>query len=115
MRDSRRCDVVAQPQADFQSSLRLAQLMKAPDDADIDFIDADEPDNEILGFDETDIEFLCSYELDESANTSDGEENLQRDIRLILQEHFGNVSKKWGNSEEWVLELRDGRRVAVPI
>ena len=107
--------MVAQPQADSQSSLRLAQLMKVPDDADIDFIDADEPDNEILGSDETDIEFLCSYELDESANTSDGEENLQRDILLILQEHSGNVSKKWGNSEEWVLELRDGRRVAVPI
>uniref|UniRef100_A0A7N2R3N5 Uncharacterized protein n=1 Tax=Quercus lobata TaxID=97700 RepID=A0A7N2R3N5_QUELO len=24
-------------------------------------------------------------------------------------------SKKWGNSEKWVLELRDGRRVVVPI
>ena len=50
--------------------------MKVPNDADIDFIDADEPDNEILGSDETNTEFLCSYELDESANTSDGEENL---------------------------------------
>ena len=115
MRDSRRCDVVAKPQADSQSSLRLAQLMKVPDDADIDFISVDEPNNEILGSDETDTEFLYFDEPDDSANTSDGEENLQRDICLILQEHFGNVSKKWGNLGQWVLELQDGRRVAVLI
>ena len=69
--------MVAQPQADSQSSLRLAQLMKVPDDADIDFIGVDEPDNEIFGSDETDIEFPYSDEPDDSANTSDGEENLQ--------------------------------------
>lgn len=88
-----------QPQADSQSSLMLSQSMEVSDDADIDFIGADEPDNEILGSDGTDTEFLCFDEADEAANTSDVEENLQRDIRLILQEHSGNVSKKWGNSE----------------
>ena len=34
---------------------------------------------------------------------------------MILQEHSDNIVKKWGNSKQWVLELRDGRRVAVPI
>ena len=84
------------PLADSQSLLRLAQSMKASDGAGIDFIGADEPDNEILGSDESDTAFLSS---DESANTSDGEEKLHQDIRLILQENSGNVSKKWGNSE----------------
>ena len=51
--------------------------MKVPDDADIDFISVDEPNNEILGSDETDTEFLYFDEPDDSANTSDGEENLQ--------------------------------------
>ena len=46
---------------------------------------------------------------------TDSEEGLVRDLRLTLQEHSGNIVKKWGNSEQWVLELRDGRRVAVPI
>ena len=46
---------------------------------------------------------------------TDSEEGLVRDLRLTLQEHFGNIVKKWRNSEQWVLELRDGRRVAVPI
>ncbi|KAK7833453.1 e3 sumo-protein ligase mms21 [Quercus suber] len=52
-----------------------------------------------------------------SASTSDldSEEGLERDLRLILQEHFSDIVKKWGNSEQWVLELRDRRRVAVPI
>ena len=103
------------PQADSQSSLRLAQSMTASDGAGIDFIGADEPDNDNLGSDESDTDFLSSDESDESANTSDGEEKLHQDIRLILQENSGNVSKKWGNSDQWVLELRDGRRVAVPI
>ena len=89
--------------------------MKASDGAGIDLIGADKPDNETLGSDESDTAFLSSDESDESANTSDGEEKLHQDIRLILQENSGNVSKKWGNSEQWVLELRDGRRVAVLI
>jgi len=51
----------------------------------------------------------------ESACTTDSEKGLKQDFRLILQEHSGNIVKKWGNSEQWVLELRDRRRVAVPI
>ena len=93
------------PQADLCSSSMLAQSMKLSNEADI----------ESLGSDGADIESLSSNEAHESAATSDGEDNLQRDIRLILQEHSGNVIKKWGNSEQWLLELRDGRRVAVPI
>ena len=93
------------PQADLCSSSMLAQSMKLSNEADIEF----------LGSDGADIESLISNEAHESATTSDGEDNLQRDIRLILQEQSGNVIKKWGNSEQWLLELRDGRRVAVPI
>ena len=85
------------------------------DEPDNEILGADEPDNVILGSDESDTALLSSDESDESANTSDGEEKLHQDIRLILKENSGNVSKKWGNSEQWVLELRDGRRVAVPI
>ena len=46
---------------------------------------------------------------------TDSEEGLVRDLRLTLQEHSGNIVKKWGNLEQWVLELCDKRRVAVPI
>ena len=105
-------------QADSQSLLRLAQSMKASDGANIDLIGTDEPNNEILSSDESDTTFLSSDEpdeSDESAKTSNGEEKLHRDIHLILQENSGNVSKKWGNSEQWVLELRDGRSVEVLI
>lgn len=47
--------------------------------------------------------------------TPNCDEALQHDLRLILQEHSGNVNKKWGNSKQWILELRTGRRVAIPI
>ena len=40
---------------------------------------------------------------------------LQRDIQRIIHEHSDNVIKKLGNSEQWVLELWDGRRVEVPF
>ncbi|KAK7837082.1 protein dmr6-like oxygenase 1, partial [Quercus suber] len=119
--DPRRGDVDPNSElhpADSQSLLRLAQSMKVSDGAGSDLLGADEPDNEILSSDESDTAVRSSDEpdeSDESAKTSDGEEKLHQDIRLILQENTGNVSKKWGNSEQWVLELRDGRRVAVPI
>ena len=64
---------------------------------------------ELLGFDE----FVEAR--NGSACTTDSDESLVCDLQLILQEHFGNIVKKWGNSEQWVLELRDGRRVAVSI
>ena len=34
-----------------------------------------------------------------SACTIEHGENLERDPRLFLQEHSGNIVKKWGNSE----------------
>ena len=51
----------------------------------------------------------------ESVCASDCDESLECDLRLLLQDQSGNIVKKWGNSEQWVLELRDGRRVAVLI
>ena len=46
---------------------------------------------------------------------SDGDVALQRNIQQIIHQHTDNVIKKWGNSKQWVLELRDGKRVAVLI
>ena len=72
-----------------------------------------------LASDVAETVLLGSVEPDEarygSACTTVHGENLERDPRLILQEHSGNIVKNWGNSEQWVLELRDGRRVAVPV
>ena len=60
-------------------------------------------------------EFLCSDASVDESLCSDGDVALQRDIQRIIHEHTDNVIKKWGNFEQWVLELRDGKRVAVPI
>ena len=72
-----------------------------------------------LGSDEVESALLGSDESDEGGNesvcASDCEESLERDLRLLLQDHSSDIVKKWGNSEQWVLELRDGRRVVVPI
>ena len=58
---------------------------------------------------------LCfDASVDESL-CSEGDVALQRDIQRIIHEHSDNVIKKWGNSEQWVLELRDERRVEVPF
>ena len=46
---------------------------------------------------------------------SDDDVALQRNIRQVLHQHTGNVIKKWGNFKQWVLELRDRKRAAVPI
>ena len=70
---------------------------------------SDEVKSALLGFDESDEGG------NESVCASDCDESLERDLRLLLQDHFGDIVKKWGNSEKWVLELRDGRRVAMPI
>ena len=45
---------------------------------------------ELLGFDVADEAKI------ESACTTDSEEGLERDFRLILQEHSDNIVKKWG-------------------
>ena len=60
---------------------------------------------ESMSFDASVDESLCS----------DDEVALHRNIQQVIHQHIGNVIKKWGNSEQWVLELRDGKRVAVPI
>ena len=60
-------------------------------------------------------ESLCSDASVDESLCSDGDVALQRDIQRIIHEHTDNVIKKWGNFEQWVLELRDGKRVAVPI
>ena len=46
---------------------------------------------------------------------SDDDGDLQCSIQQIIHQHTDEVIKKWGNSEQWVLELRNGKRVAVPI
>ena len=61
------------------------------------------------------MESLCSDASVDESLCFDGDVALQRDIQRIIYEHTNNVIKKWGNSEQWVLELRDGKRVAVPI
>ena len=72
-----------------------------------------------LGSDEVESALLGSDESVEGENESgcapDCDESLECDLRLLLQDHSDDIVKKWGNSEKWVLELHDGRRVAVPI
>ena len=60
-------------------------------------------------------ESMCSDASVDESLCSDGDMALQRDIQRIIHEHTDNVIKKWGNYELWVLELHDGKRVAVPI
>ena len=63
----------------------------------------------------SDTESLSSDATLEVSLCSDDEVDLQRNIQQIMHQHTDDVIKKWGNSEQWVLELRDGKRVAVPI
>jgi len=60
-------------------------------------------------------ESMCSDASVDESLCSNGDVALQRDIQQIIHQHSDNVIKKWGNSEQWVLELRDGNRVAIPI
>ena len=46
---------------------------------------------------------------------TDDDVDLQHNIQQIIHQHTDDVIKKWGNSKQWVVELRDGKRVAVPI
>ena len=63
----------------------------------------------------SDIESLSSDATLEVSLCFDDEVELQRNFQKIMHQHTDDVIKKWGNSEQWVLELRDGKRVAVPI
>ena len=60
-------------------------------------------------------ESLCSDAFVDESLCSDGDVALQCDIQRIIHEHIDNVIKKWRNSEQWVLELWDGKRVVVLI
>ena len=60
-------------------------------------------------------ESMCSDASVDESLCSDGDVALQRDIQRIIHQHSDNIIKKWGNSEQWVLELQDGKRVVVPI
>lgn len=71
------------------STSTVVQVFHGSDGAATKFIGADESVETLNG----------------STSFAEGEENLQRDLRLILQEQSSNVIKKWGNSEQWVLEL----------
>lgn len=51
----------------------------------------------------------------EISMSSDDDGELQSSIQQIIHQHIDEVIRKWGNSEQWVLELRNGKRVAVPI
>ena len=66
-------------------------------------------------FDAFVTESLCSDTSVDESLCSDGDVSLQRYIQRIIHEHTDNVIKKWGNSEQWVLKLWDGKRVAVLI
>ena len=72
-----------------------------------------------LGSDGVESALLDTDESEEVGNelvcALDCNKSLERDLRLLLQDHSGDIVKKWGNSEQWVLELRDGRTVAMSI
>ena len=68
--------------------------------------------------DNSDASVTESMSSDASVDESlcfDGDVVVKHNIQQIIHQHTDNVIKKWGNSEQWVLELRDGKRVAVPI
>ena len=33
----------------------------------------------------------------------------------LLRDFVGDMGKVWGNSKDWVLELRDGRQIVIPL
>ena len=105
----------------------------ASDDAEIELLGSDEAEEARFGFDCTSSESFDSLLVSSVAETehrgsvepevasfgsvctTEHGENSMRDPRLFLQEYSGNVVKKWGNSEQWVLQLRNGRKVAVSV
>ena len=75
-------------------------------------------DKLLSALDSSDASVSESLASDGSLNDSwcsDEDVDLHRNIQQIIQQHSDDVIRKWGNSEQWVLELRDGKRVAVPI
>ena len=37
------------------------------------------------------------------------------ELRLSNRQSFDGLDRSWGNSRDWVLELRDGRQVVIPL
>ena len=37
------------------------------------------------------------------------------ELRLSNGQSFDGLDRSWGNSRDWVLELRDGRQVVIPL
>ena len=37
------------------------------------------------------------------------------DLSPRINDFVGDLSKTWGNSKDWNLELRDGRRIVIPL
>lgn len=35
--------------------------------------------------------------------------------RPTIRELVGDLDKSWGNSKDWMLELRDGRQIVIPL
>ena len=53
--------------------------------------------------------------LEPNTNTAGDLTEFQQQIHKLLFDHAVNASRSWGASNKWILELRDGRRVVVPI
>ena len=73
------------------------------------------PDNSEASVSESLASEASSDTSSEDSLCSDDDGDVQRNIQQIIHQHTDEVIKKWGNSEQWVLELRNGKRVAVPI
>ena len=60
---------------------------------------------------------------DEDFVGSDGSDTINTDsyyeeARLVgptIKELFGDLDKSWGNSKDWLLQLRDGRQLVLPL
>ena len=37
------------------------------------------------------------------------------DFGPTISDFVGDWSKTWGNSKDWMLELRDGRKIVIPL
>ena len=97
---------------------QLFDSFLASNEAEIELLGSDEAEEARFGLDCTssesfdsllvsgvaETEHLGSVEPEEarfgSICTTEHGENLVRDPQLFLQEHSGNVVKKWGNSEQ---------------
>ena len=60
---------------------------------------------------------------DEDFVGSDGSDTINTDsyyeeahlVGPTIKELFGDLDKSWGNSKDWLLQLRDGRQLVLPL